>query len=92
MLMLWLISAAVQYVRPGAVPMTGATTVVPVVAPGQVRPPINMAPLAGRGRGDWRPVGIKNVSQMQKGYFGWGNNVAGRGFGGGLDFTLPSHK
>ncbi|KAG8651948.1 hypothetical protein MANES_06G037900v8 [Manihot esculenta] len=81
-----------KYVRPGAVPMTGATTVVPVVAPGQVRPPINMAPLAGRGRGDWRPVGIKNVSQMQKGYFGWGNNVAGRGFGGGLDFTLPSHK
>ncbi|KAF2317061.1 hypothetical protein GH714_011400 [Hevea brasiliensis] len=87
-----------KYVRPGAAPMPGATTVVPGGAPGQVRPSINMAPLAGRGRGDWRPAGIKNVPQMQKGYhpgFGmpvWGNNVAGRGFGGGLEFTLPSHK
>ncbi|GMP63890.1 hypothetical protein CsSME_00025394 [Camellia sinensis var. sinensis] len=35
---------------------------------------------------------------MQKGFvpgFGtpvWGNNTSGRGFGSGLDFTLPSHK
>ncbi|KAJ9141121.1 hypothetical protein P3X46_031696 [Hevea brasiliensis] len=86
-----------KYVRPGAAPMPGAT-VGPGGATGQVRPPINMAPLAGRGRGDWRPAGMRNAPQMQKGYhhgFGmpvWGNNVAGRGFGGGLEFTLPSHK
>ena len=35
---------------------------------------------------------------MQKGFHAgpglpsWGNNAAGRGFGGGLEFTLPSHK
>ncbi|KAF2310475.1 hypothetical protein GH714_012687 [Hevea brasiliensis] len=68
------------YVRPGAAPMPGAT-VGPGGATGQVRPPINMAPLAGRGRGDWRPAGMRNAPQMQKGYhhgFGmpvWGNNV-----------------
>lgn len=84
--------------RPGAAPMPGATSVGPGGAPGQVRPSINIASTAGRGRGDWRPPGIKNAPQIQKGYhpgFGmpvWGNNVAGRGFGGGLEFTLPSHK
>ncbi|XP_043806565.1 FIP1[V]-like protein isoform X3 [Manihot esculenta] len=87
-----------KYVRPGAAPMPGATSVGPGGAPGQVRPSINIASTAGRGRGDWRPPGIKNAPQIQKGYhpgFGmpvWGNNVAGRGFGGGLEFTLPSHK
>ncbi|EEF38837.1 ATP binding protein, putative [Ricinus communis] len=86
-----------KYVRPGAAPIPGATTAGPGGAPGQVRPPINMAPIAGRGRGDWRPAGMKNGPPMQKGYhpgFGmpWGNNMAGRGFGGGLEFTLPSHK
>lgn len=89
-----------QYVRPGAVPMSGAATSIPGGGPGQVRPLVNMGPMAGRGRGEWRPTGIKNASPMQKGFhsgFGlpaWGNNMAGRGFGGGggLEFTLPSHK
>jgi hypothetical protein len=87
-----------QYVRPGAAPMPGATTSVPGGAPGQVRPLVNMGPIAGRGRGDWRPTGIKNAPPMQKGFHsgfglpGWGNNVTGRSFGGGLEFTLPSHK
>ncbi|KAL0013552.1 hypothetical protein SO802_000621 [Lithocarpus litseifolius] len=88
-----------KYVRPGAVPMSGAATSIPGGGPGQVRPLVNMGPMAGRGRGEWRPTGIKNASPMQKGFhsgFGlpaWGNNMAGRGFGGGgLEFTLPSHK
>ncbi|WCJ29875.1 FIP1 [Euphorbia peplus] len=87
-----------KYVRPGATPIPGATAVGPGVGPGQVRPLINMAPIAGRGRGDWRPPGLKNTPAMQKSYhpgFGmpaWGNNNTGRGFGGGLEFTLPSHK
>lgn len=65
---------------------------------GQARPPINMGPMAGRGRGDWRPVGVKGAVPMQKGPhpgYGmpvWGANTAGRGYGSGLDFTLPSHK
>ncbi|GAV90860.1 Fip1 domain-containing protein [Cephalotus follicularis] len=86
-----------KYVRPGATPIPGATIVNPGGAPGQVRPLVNMGPMAGRGRGDWRPPGIKGALQMQKGYPGfgvpaWGSSVAGRGFGGGLEFTLPSHK
>ncbi|KAL0315416.1 UNVERIFIED_CONTAM: FIP1[V]-like protein [Sesamum radiatum] len=53
--------------------------------------------VAGRGRGDWRPAGIKGAAPMQKGFPGygmpaWGANAAGRGYGSGLDFTLPSHK
>ncbi|TKY73100.1 FIP1of V protein [Spatholobus suberectus] len=84
-----------QYVRPGAALMPGATTSAPGGPPGQVRPLANMA---GRGRGDWRPPGIKGAAAMQKGFHagpglpGWGNSAAGRGFGGGLEFTLPSHK
>ncbi|XP_039018547.1 FIP1[V]-like protein isoform X2 [Hibiscus syriacus] len=80
-----------KYVRPGAAPMPGATA----GAPAQVRPV--MGAMVGRGRGDWRPPGLKTGLPMQKGLHpsfgmpGWGNNV-GRGFGGGLDFTLPSHK
>ncbi|KAF3543506.1 hypothetical protein DY000_02001155 [Brassica cretica] len=58
-------------------------------AAGQVRPPANLGPMAGRGRGDWRPMGMRNASAAQKGYHQtWGGNTAGRG----LDFTLPSHK
>lgn len=85
-----------QYVRPGAAPIPGSTTVGPGGVPGQVRPPVIMGPTGGRGRGDWRPTGMKNAPAMQKGFhagFGvpaGGNNVAGRGFG--LEFTLPSHK
>lgn len=83
--------------RPGAAPMPGATTSVPGGVPGQVRPLVNMGPIAGRGRGDWRPSGLKNATAMQKNFHsgfgpGWGNNMAGRGFGGGQEFTLPSHK
>ncbi|XP_010453107.1 PREDICTED: FIP1[V]-like protein [Camelina sativa] len=77
-----------KYVRPGAAPIpggappTGGTT-------GQVRPPANLGPMVGRGRGDWRPQGMRNASAPQKGFHqSWGSNTAGRG----LDFTLPSHK
>ncbi|KAL6221386.1 hypothetical protein ACLB2K_009137 [Fragaria x ananassa] len=86
-----------KYVRPGAVPMPGPTNSGPGV-PGQVRPLVNMGPTLGRGRGDWRPTGSKNGTPMQKNFHsgfgtpGWGNNMGGRGFGGGLEFTLPSHK
>lgn len=82
-----------QYVRPGAAPLQGAPPAGPVGAPGQVRPILNLGPMPGRGRGDWRPPVMKNVPGMQKGYGGpgWGNN-GGRGLGIGLDFTLPSHK
>ncbi|CAL1358831.1 unnamed protein product [Linum trigynum] len=83
-----------KYVRPGAAPTPGAIT-GPSGAPGQLRPPINLVSMPGRGRGDWRPMGNKSGPPMQKGfpgYGGWGNNMGGRGFGGGLDFTLPSHK
>ncbi|XP_071716780.1 FIP1[V]-like protein [Rutidosis leptorrhynchoides] len=88
-----------KYVRPGAAPMPGGGPIAAGGAPGQVRPPGSMLPFAGRGRGEWRPPGIKNFPpNMQKnGHPGygmptWGNNGAGRGFGSGLDFTLPSHK
>ncbi|OMO90894.1 Pre-mRNA polyadenylation factor Fip1 [Corchorus olitorius] len=85
-----------KYVRPGAAPMPGANAGGMGGAPGQVRPLIGA--MAGRGRGDWRPPGMKAAPSMQKGFHpnfgmpGWGNNMAGRGFGGGLEFTLPSHK
>ncbi|KAJ6923712.1 FIP1[V]-like protein [Populus alba x Populus x berolinensis] len=82
-----------KYVRPGAAPMPAATSVGPGGTPGQVRPPMNMGAIAGRGRGDWRPVGIKGAPQknFHPGFGGsaWG---AGRGFGSGMEFTLPSHK
>ncbi|KAK6942270.1 Pre-mRNA polyadenylation factor Fip1 domain, partial [Dillenia turbinata] len=86
-----------KYIRPGAAPMPGGAPAVPGGAPNQVRPLVNMGPVAGRGRGDWRPAGMKNAPPMQKGFhagFGmpWGNNAAGRGFGTGLEFTLPSHR
>ncbi|KAI8570395.1 hypothetical protein RHMOL_Rhmol01G0030800 [Rhododendron molle] len=87
-----------KYVRPGTAQMPGSVPVGLVGAPGQVRPPVNMGPVAGFGRGDWRPAGIRNAFPMQKnlhpgsGMNVWGNNTAGRGFGSGLDFTLPSHK
>lgn len=81
--------------RPGAAPMPGAATSGPGVVPGQVRPLINMGPMAGRGRGEWRSPGMNNATQMQKTFhsgFGMPVRGAGRGFGGGLEFTLPSHK
>ncbi|GAB4832712.1 hypothetical protein Ancab_006730 [Ancistrocladus abbreviatus] len=82
-----------KYVRPGAAPLPGVPPIVPGGAPGQVRPPVNIAN-AGRGRGDWRPTGLKGAPSMQKGFHPglWGSNMLGRGFGGGLEFTLPSHK
>ncbi|KAJ0266826.1 FIP1[V]-like protein [Hirschfeldia incana] len=76
-----------KYVRPGAAPVPGGAA---GTSSGQVRPPANLGgPMAGRGRGDWRPMGMRNTSVPQKGYHQpWGSNTAGRG----LDFTLPSHK
>lgn len=76
-----------QYVRPGAAPMPASAA---GTSSGQVRPPANLGgSMAGRGRGDWRPMGMRNTSVAQKGYHqAWGSNTAGRG----LDFTLPSHK
>ncbi|KAG7534664.1 Pre-mRNA polyadenylation factor Fip1 domain [Arabidopsis thaliana x Arabidopsis arenosa] len=78
-----------KYVRPGAAPIPGGAASVGGTSSGQVRPPANLGPLAGRGRGDWRPLGMRNASAAQKGFHQpWGSNTAGRG----LDFTLPSHK
>ncbi|KAG2333293.1 hypothetical protein Bca52824_004473 [Brassica carinata] len=78
-----------KYVRPGAAPIPGGVASAGGTSSGQVRPPANLVPMAGRGRGDWRPMGIRNASAAQKGYHQtWGGNTAGRG----LDFTLPSHK
>ncbi|KAL5698874.1 hypothetical protein ACHQM5_029853 [Ranunculus cassubicifolius] len=82
-----------KYVRPG-VAVPGGPMVGPSGVPGQVRPLANMGPGIGRGRGEWRPMGIKTAPGMQKPFhsaFGapWGNNPAGRG---GAEFTLPSHK
>ncbi|KAJ6813628.1 FIP1[V]-like protein isoform X2 [Iris pallida] len=80
-----------KYVRPGA-PVVGS-----MGPPGQIRPP-PLGAIAGRGRGDWRPPGIRGISNAQKGFMSgysvptWGNSSSGRAFGGGLDFTLPSHK
>lgn len=74
--------------RPGAAPMPGVPPSGPGGIPGQVRPPVNVGPVAGRGRGDWRPPGMKGGYGMS----GWGGGVSGRGFGIGLEFTLPSHK
>ncbi|XP_073317478.1 FIP1[V]-like protein isoform X1 [Primulina huaijiensis] len=84
-----------KYVRPGAAPLPG---VAPGGIPSQVRPPVTIGTVVGRGRGDWRPTGTKGVVPMQKGFhpnYGtpvWGTTVSGRGYGSGLDFTLPSHK
>ncbi|KAK8515405.1 hypothetical protein V6N12_075447 [Hibiscus sabdariffa] len=85
-----------KYVRPGAAPIPGAPAGGSGGAPGQGS--LIMGAMSGRGRGDWRPSGMKAGLPMPKGFHpnfgapGWGNNIAGRGFGGGLDFTLPSHK
>ncbi|KAH0654265.1 hypothetical protein KY289_031943 [Solanum tuberosum] len=77
-----------KYVRPGATLMPGVPPSGPGGIPGQVRPPVNAGPVAGRGRGDWRPPGMKGAYGMS----GWGGGASGRGFGIGLEFTLPSHK
>ncbi|GFQ05458.1 fip1[v]-like protein [Phtheirospermum japonicum] len=84
-----------KYVRPGAAPLPGAVPVTPGGIQGQVRPPITMGPGAGRGRGDWRPRGSVPMQKGPHPGYGmpvWGPNAAGRGYGSGLDFTLPSHK
>ncbi|KZV16456.1 hypothetical protein F511_10068 [Dorcoceras hygrometricum] len=87
-----------KYVRPGAAPLPGAAPGAPGGIPSQVRPPVTMGTVAGRGRVDWRPTGTKVAVPLQKGFHpnygtpAWGNTVAGRGYGSGLDFTLPSHK
>ncbi|CAO2822517.1 unnamed protein product [Amaranthus hypochondriacus] len=78
-----------KYVRPGAPPLPGGPPAGSGAAPGQVRPPVNVSTMAGRGRGEWRSPGMKGPP-MQKGFHPgfWGSNVPGRG----LEFTLPSHK
>lgn len=83
-----------KYVRPGASPMPGASAMGPGGTSGQVRPPVSMVPGAGRGRGDWRPTGVKGPLAMQKGFHpGYGMPIWGGGASGrGLEFTLPSHK
>ncbi|XAR50747.1 hypothetical protein NMG60_11005162 [Bertholletia excelsa] len=83
-----------KYVRPGAAPIPGAAPVGPGAPSSQVRPPVNIGPVAGRGRADWRPTGMKSASIAPKSFHPmfWGSNASGRGSGSGLDFTLPSHK
>ncbi|KAL6843481.1 hypothetical protein ACP4OV_026543 [Aristida adscensionis] len=80
-----------KYVRPGAAP--GASVGGAPSAPGQFRPPGPPGPFPGRGRGDWRPAAGRGMNKGFHSGYGmapWGGS--GRGFGGGLDFTLPSHK
>ncbi|CAM0148056.1 unnamed protein product [Urochloa decumbens] len=79
-----------KYVRTGA---PGASIGGAPGGPGQFRPPGPSGPFSGRGRGDWRPAGGRGMNKnFHSGYGGtpWGGS--GRGFGGGLDFTLPPHK
>ncbi|TVU45298.1 hypothetical protein EJB05_04780 [Eragrostis curvula] len=79
-----------KYVRPGA---PGASVGGAPGAPGQFRPPGPPGPFPGRGRGDWRPAGGRGINKGFHSGYGmtpWGGS--GRGFGGGLDFTLPPHK
>ncbi|KAI0523572.1 hypothetical protein KFK09_005968 [Dendrobium nobile] len=86
-----------KYVRPGATPTPRGPGMAAAGALGQVRPPA-FGPLAGRGRGDWRPVSGIGFPNVQKGFHSgyglptWGNIASGRPFGSGLDFSLPSHK
>ncbi|KAL5994565.1 hypothetical protein ACLOJK_024618 [Asimina triloba] len=80
-----------KYVRPGAASAAfGGGASVPI------RPPVTLNLAAGRGRGDWRPMGInKGVPTVQKpftsgfGFSGWTGNPSGRS---GFEFTLPSHN
>ncbi|CAJ1944800.1 unnamed protein product [Sphenostylis stenocarpa] len=83
---------------PGAASIPAVTSSTPGGPPGQIRPLVNMNPVAGHGRGDWRSAGVKGAAAMQKGLQAGsglpmrGHNAAGRGFGGGLEFMLPSQK
>ncbi|KAL5209336.1 hypothetical protein ABZP36_004959 [Zizania latifolia] len=80
-----------KYVRPGATP--GAPLGGAPNATGQFRPPGPPGSFAGRGRGDWRPGAGRGMNKGFHPGYGmppWGGS--GRGFGGGLDFTLPPHK
>ncbi|KAF0910374.1 hypothetical protein E2562_001544 [Oryza meyeriana var. granulata] len=80
-----------KYVRPGATP--GAPLGGAPNATGQFRPPGLPGPFAGRGKGDWRPGAGRGMNKGFHPGYGmppWGGS--GRGFGGGLDFTLPPHK
>ncbi|KAK4790239.1 hypothetical protein SAY86_017543 [Trapa natans] len=82
-----------KYVRPGAAPLPVSSTPSSAGTSGQVQPHGNAGPIAGRGRGEWRQSGVKGGPGLQK-YPGYGAPTwgLGRGYGGGLDFTLPSHK
>ncbi|WOK92269.1 FIP1[V]-like protein [Canna indica] len=86
-----------KYVRPGVAPLIGDPAAGTVGLPGSARPPLGSGHIVGQGRGEWRPVGGRGIPGAPKSYhtgFGfpaWANS-SGRAFGGGLDFTLPSHK
>ncbi|XP_072972439.1 FIP1[V]-like protein [Typha angustifolia] len=85
-----------KYIRPGAAPVSGSPISGAIGLPGQVRPSLSSGPIAGRGRGDWRPAGGRGITNAQKGfpssYGAWTNNSSARAFGSGLDFSLPPHK
>lgn len=76
-----------QYVRPDASIMP-AGVIVDGGAPSQVRPPLTMGSIIGRGRGDWRPIGTDKSAPISPKNF----HSLGRSFGNGMEFTLPSHK
>ncbi|XP_072971389.1 FIP1[V]-like protein [Typha angustifolia] len=86
-----------KYIRPGVPSASGGSVGGAVGFSGQARPPLPSGPVAGRGRGDWRPAGGRGITNAQKGFHSgygvstWGSS-SGRAFGSGLDFTLPPHK
>ncbi|KAK1389466.1 Fip1 domain-containing protein [Heracleum sosnowskyi] len=75
-----------KYMRPGAASLASGGP------SSQVSASLIVGLTPGHGRGDWRPLGLKNAPPMQNGMPVWANNNPGHGFGRGLDFTLPSHK
>nr|XP_009411336.1 PREDICTED: FIP1[V]-like protein [Musa acuminata subsp. malaccensis] len=86
-----------KYIRPGAAPLPGDPAAGALGPPGAARPSLVSGPTAGHGRGDWRPASGRGIPSAPKSYHtnfgfpGWANGSA-RASGGGLDFTLPSHK
>uniref|UniRef100_A0A1D1XLV6 Pre-mRNA 3'-end-processing factor FIP1 n=1 Tax=Anthurium amnicola TaxID=1678845 RepID=A0A1D1XLV6_9ARAE len=75
-----------KYIRPGVAAITGGAAAGTGAASGQLRPPLTMGPMAGRGRGAQKSFHSGYGLQF------WSSNASARAFGGGLEFTLPSHK
>ncbi|KAH0711713.1 hypothetical protein KY289_007672 [Solanum tuberosum] len=48
------LSLLTYYVGPDATPMPGVPPSGPAGIPGQLHSPVNVCPVAGHGRGDWR--------------------------------------